>query len=274
MTYRLEPYSALIRLLQHYATPFMDANWLGAAGIALGLFLYPFLALVGSRRLLKSQPSLWPWIIYPWVYLLVFSIPNPLIFRWYLTPPLPVYFLVIFCGLEGLLTSFLRQRVVVARLVFAGFLVWALASSLSEWRLTLDHGPTRPAPEMAFIKLELLYRQAADIVSPYLDSTKTLAAGDVGVLGFYTPARILDTVGLNSAESLLYYPLDASYYVINYAIPSKLILEQNPDAVVVLEVYGRKTFLVDPVFQKRYKLLKTLPTDIYGSQGMLIFVRN
>jgi hypothetical protein len=96
----------------------------------------------------------------------------------------------------------------------------------------------------------------------------------VGVLGFYTPARILDTVGLNSPESLRYYPLDKQFYVINYAIPSGLVLDQKPDYVVILEVYARLTLLKDPRFSQQYTLLRTLPTDIYGSRGMLIFARN
>jgi hypothetical protein len=95
----------------------------------------------------------------------------------------------------------------------------------------------------------------------------------VGVLGFFTPARILDTVGLNSPESLKYYPLDANDYVINYAIPSQLILSEQPDYVVILEVYGRKTLLSDPRFLQDYTLLRTIPTDIYGSDGLLIFAK-
>jgi hypothetical protein len=106
-----------------------------------------------------------------------------------------------------------------------------------------------------------------------MDEHSLLAAGDVGVLGYYTPARILDTVGLNSPVSLRYYPLNPRYYVINYAIPTNLIMEQHPDWVVILEVYGRKTLLADERFQQAYTLIDTIPTDMYGSQGMLIFKR-
>ena len=94
----------------------------------------------------------------------------------------------------------------------------------------------------------------------------------MGVLGYFTPARILDTVGLNSPVSTGYYPLPAADYVINYAIPVDLILDQRPDWVVILEVYGRRTLLPDPRFQ-RLPPGETLPTDMYGSQGMLIFER-
>jgi hypothetical protein len=141
---------------------------------------------------------------------------------------------------------------------------------------------------MAFIKLELLYRQAAAIVAPLMDSysrggplqdatqsgtAPTLAAGDVGVLGFYTPGRILDTVGLNSPVSSRYYPLPPDQYVINYAIPAQLILDQRPDFVVILEVYGRETLLKNSSFLQQYHLLQKIDTDMYGSDGMLIFQR-
>jgi hypothetical protein len=93
------------------------------------------------------------------------------------------------------------------------------------------------------------------------------------VLGYDTGARILDTVGLNSPVSLGYYPLDASLYEINYAIPPRLIVDQQPAAVIIPEVYGRLGLLRDAEFQRDYQLLDTLPTDIYGSRGLLIFVK-
>ena len=124
---------------------------------------------------------------------------------------------------------------------------------------------------MAWYKLELLYRQAADFMAPQISASSVLAAGDVGVLGYYTPGRILDTVGLNSAEALKYYPLDKRYYVINYAIAPDLIIDQRPDWVVILEVYGRLGLLPDPRFQAQYELVKKIPTDIYGSDGMMVF---
>jgi len=310
--YRLDVNAALIRLIQHYATPFMEYDAIGVVGIGVGLILYPFLYLVGARRAWRSQPRLLAWLVYPWLYFVTFALPNPLLFRWYLTPPLPAYFLVILLGAEQVLRGLFRWNPSLAhrrrragadgnssspsplrgegtplraplKRGVRGWRGWVpllllvalpLSSSLNAWTLHPDHGPDRPAPTMAWFKLELLYRQAADYLAPRLTSSSRLAAGDVGVLGFYTPARILDTVGLNSPESLRYYPLDKQYYVINYAIPADLILDERPDYVVILEVYGRLTLLQDPRFSQQYTLLRTLPTDIYGSRGMLIFARN
>jgi len=95
----------------------------------------------------------------------------------------------------------------------------------------------------------------------------------VGVLGYRLPVHILDTVGLNTPQSSNYYPLDPSYYVIAYAIPPDLILDQQPNYVVILEVYGRLGLLIDPRFSQAYKLKQKIPTDIYGSDGLLVYER-
>jgi len=40
---------------------------------------------------------------------------------------------------------------------------------------------------------------------------------------------------------------------------------------VFLEVYGRKSLLQDAEFLSTYHLIAKLDTDIYGSQGLLIY---
>lgn len=278
--YRLDQAASFVRFIQHYATPFMDDNLFGTSAIMVGIILFPFLAILGSRESWKQNARTWPWMLFPWLYLAAFSIPNPLIFRWYLTPPLPAYLLFILIGLETLfasITQAIKKEKIQHSIQIAASVVlvaYPLISGLSAWSLHPDHGADRPAPEMAFIKLELLYDQAAQFILPYLQPGDVLAAGDVGVLGYETNAIILDTVGLNSPQALKYYPIDVDEYVINYAIPTQLILQEQPDAIIILEVYGRKTFLQNPEFQKEYTLLKTIPTDMYGSRDMLIFLRN
>lgn len=288
LAYSLPSTAALIRLIQHYATPFMGHHTFGYLWISIGMILYPFLFIIGAKQSILTNKRIWPFVLYPWLYFVVFSIANPLIFRWYLTPPLPAYFLFILIGINQILKTFgawLFKRLerfprfrVSASWVFLFFTIlfvvlFPFSSSLSDWRLTPDHGFNRPAPEMAWHKLELMYQQAALSLAPKIDHQTVLAAGDVGVLGFITNARILDTVGLNSIESMEYYPLDSSSYVTNYAIPTELILDKRPDYLVILEVYGRKTLLSNQQFQSTYTLLEKLPTDIYGSDGMLIFTR-
>lgn len=265
--YQLPAEAALVRLMQHYATPFLGHLTFGIPWIGVGLFLYPILFGLGSLMVIRERRATWAMMAYPWVYFAAFSVANPLIFRWYLTPPLPVYFLGIFLGVERL-TRDLRSRWIAPATIAA-----AMALTLHGWVVRPDHGPARPAPAMAYIQLEQLYEQVALRLLPRLGPDDTLAAGDIGALGYFTHARILDTIGLISPVSLEYYPIPSDDYVINYAIPARLIDEQRPEWLVMLEVYGRNTLLRDPAFLASYRLTDEIPTDIYGSRAMLVFQR-
>ncbi|GAB4527299.1 MAG: hypothetical protein Fur0018_12880 [Anaerolineales bacterium] len=288
LAYRLGPTEGLVRLLQHYATPFLLYARLGMWWVGVGLVLYPFLFAIGARRSLAAHPRLWPWMIYPWLYFAAFALANPLIFRWYLTPPLPAYFFGIFLGLEELWDAAPPERESASptRRLHPGRILRKTGLALglflipffvpfSTWTLHPDHGLSRPAPDMAWYELELLYRRAAHYLMTQTppDARPVLAAGDVGVLGFETDWQILDLVGLNSPEATAYYPLPAEMYVINYAVPPDLVLDARPDYLVILEAYGRSGLLQDGRFQKSYRLLEKFDTDIYGSDGMLIFAR-
>ena len=287
LAYQLRPEEGLVRLLQHYSTPFMEHLTFGTAWIGIGMALHPFLFLAGALKSLRVDPRSWPLAAYPWLYFAVFALANPLIFRWYLTLRSRFYYLFILGGVEAVVLSLLKalsfrgwlkgSAITQAALVCCVILVPFLLC-LQDWRLHPDHGIDRPAPEMAWYRLELFYRQAADEITAVArgpdKGTFKLAAGDVGVLGYYSGMQIVDTVGLNSPRSSQFYPLDPECYQINYAIPPELILDSLPDTIVILEVYGRKCLLSDPRFQKQYHLRQKITTDIYGSDGMLILERN
>ncbi len=292
LAYRLPGNAAFIRLLQHYATPFLGHLTFGVLWIGVGILIYPFLFLIGAWKAVRESSHIWPWMIYPWFYFAVFALANPLIFRWYLTPPLPAYIFAILLGVNELADKLRNQirasrtssteRIPQKRLPALPALIFVagapLILTLRGWSMHPDHGLTQPAPEMAWYQLELLYQQAAQQISSEIpssldSSSPVLAAGDVGVLGYFTQARILDTVGLNSDQSLNYYPLDPGYYTINYAIPPDLIIDIRPQFVVLLEVYGREGLLKDNRFLQFYQLEEKIPTDIYGSDGMLVYRR-
>ncbi|MCJ7567594.1 MAG: hypothetical protein MUO58_08645 [Anaerolineales bacterium] len=268
LAYHLPPEAGVVRLLQHYATPFFSHLVFGSFSIAIGIILFPSLFMIGWRGIVRERTHIWPLAIYPILYLLAFAIANPLIFRWYLTPPLPMYFLGIFFGIE-VLGRTLRSPIPLAICAMVAF-----GFSLNGWTLHPDHGLDRPAPKMAYIKLEEVYFQVASDLRGKIREEQTLAAGDIGVLGYYTGARILDTVGLISPESDAFYPLADDFYVTNYAIPPDLIHQEKPDFLVLLEVYGRNGLLRDPQFLVDYELTNRIQTDIYGSDGMLVYIRD
>jgi hypothetical protein len=307
--YRMEPYSALVRLIQHYATPFFEHETLGTGWVAVGAILYLFLSLLGGWAMVRrgSAPGtgarsnggssgggggtggeapgvrgrLLPLAVYPWLYLTAFSLYNPLLFRWYLAPILPMYTLCILYGahcLLGDLAGAVQQRMPAAasatrRAVEGLLLAAAVGMLLNAWTLHPDHGPDRPAPEMAWFELELLYRRATlDLMAGQAIVPETrIAAGDIGAIGYLSGARIVDTVGLVSPEAVGYYPLPETAYVLPYAVSTDLLLDERPDYAILLEAYVRNTLQRSPAFAEAYEVYRRWPTDIYGSEGLLVY---
>lgn len=128
------------------------------------------------------------------------------------------------------------------------------AAGLGEWRWHPNHGPDRPAPDMAYIELELLYHRVAADLPPHVNADTVIAAGDIGELGYDTGAHILDTLGLISPQTLRYYPLDPSLYVNAYAMPPQVIFDCKPDWIVSPEVYIRNGLLKDARLPEQYQL--------------------
>jgi hypothetical protein len=281
LAYRLPPEVALGRLMQHFAVPFFESDVFDIGGL-IRLVVYLTLSLAAILSALRREPRARsvPLLAYPLLYATVFAIANPLIFRWYLAPPLPGYMLAILIQISSFesIISKLTHRIVhlkfkVWYVIFGLLVAFYLVSGLRAWTLHPDHGPDRPAPQMAYIELELLYHQVAADLKPLVSADTVIAAGDIGALGYDTGARILDTLGLISPKTVRYYPLDPNLYVGAYAMPPQLILNERPEWLVSPEVYIRKGVLPNEQFQARYLLYKKIDTDIYTSNGLLVFRR-
>lgn len=283
VAYHLPREAALVSWLQTLSVPFFEHEAIPGYPALIGFIVYLTLYLIGARELVRRCPRSLPLFLYPAIYVSAYVMANPLIFRWYWAPPLPFYFLGILAGVRALLRDlpapFQRAAAPAFAVIAALFLTW----SLHGWALHPDHGPDRPAPRMAFIRLELLYSHVAEALKTQMQAQglpphgQTIAAGDIGVLGYATDARILDTLGLVSPEASRYYPLPAEAYVGNFAVAPALIAAARPDVVVILEAYGRKTLLADPAFQAHYRLVQRwddpVVNDLYRSEGLLVFVR-
>ena len=278
LTYTLPTGATLTRLIQHFATPFFEYDILGALGTAVGMVLYPMLFAIGALSLTRGTRGdgrALPMLVYPWIYAALFAITNLLLFRWYLAPPLPVYFLGIVAGVWVITGAVRRQS--LQRAIFTVVALGWLVLTLNAWELHPDHGSDRPAPEMAFIKLELLYEQVGRaLAGEYGVTAETVvSAGDIGALGYFSGAVIFDTIGLVTPEAGAYYPVDPELIAPgnNYAVPPALVLDAAPDYLVIVESYGRLGLMQTPGFLARYELIETLETDIYESYGMQVFRR-
>ncbi len=282
VAYRLPEDAAFIRLIQAYGTPFMENELLGTWWIAPGLVLSMALSLLALSRLARRMAGAWPLFVYPWAFLVVFSAANPLIFRWYLAEPLPFYMLSILIGVgefsqDAVSAPMLHNTVfaqpLAARVGWASLALVVVASLGAGWVLHPEDGPDRPAPEMATVSLEESYRQVAQRLAQDVSQSTVVAAGDVGALGYFLDAHILDLVGLNSKQVVHYFPLPEAMYVINYAVPPGAVLAAMPEYVVVLEVYGRNGLFKDAAFVRAYEQHFRIDSEMYGSDGLLVFRR-
>ena len=70
VAYELPPSAGLVRLLQHFATPFTWHEMLGSTWIAVGLFLFPVLFALGALFAIRNNARAWLLFVYPVLYLL------------------------------------------------------------------------------------------------------------------------------------------------------------------------------------------------------------
>ena len=286
VAYRITDYSALVSFVQQYATLFQDFEAFGSAGAMIGAVLYPTLNLFSWLYVRPRQARVLPLLLYPWLYLILFAVVNPLVFRWYWLPPIPVLMLGAVLGawaiFEGL--AKLVKRPVVAQVAMSALLLLWGSMTLQGWTFAPDHGAQRPAPIMAWHELELHYRTVAEWLraNRAITMTTRIASADIGAIGYYTRATIIDTVGLVTPELSRYYPIDAdlivgrgddSKDVQNYAIPPQLILDEQPQYLVTMEAFVRLGLLREPSFMENYTLIYSIPTTYYGS-GVQVYERN
>lgn len=275
VAYQLPAEQALVNFLQAGVVMFSGEGSFHPIAAMLLIAVYIALFALGALSAIRKERRAGPLFGFAILYLAAYVIANPLIFRWYIVPPLPILILGIALGWDTI-THTLRSAA-ATRWAFGAGAAIAIWSSIGGWWIP-DHGPTLPAPRMAYIKLELTYLQAADRLRGDANAETLIAAGDIGAIGYATGARIYDTLGLITPDARRYYPVPPGALVppLPYAIPAQLILDAQPDFIVIVEAYGRNTFLQDSGFQAQYERVEKIESDAtrdYQSEGMLIFRR-
>src|SRR5215207_1302083 len=73
VAYVLPPGAAFVTFIQAYSTPFFEFDTFGSLGAMAGALIYLILSVVAIVYAARRLPRLLPFLIYPFLYLLVFS---------------------------------------------------------------------------------------------------------------------------------------------------------------------------------------------------------
>ena len=156
------------------------------------------LALLGSVMLIRSGPAFWrTWSVWGWSYAAGMTAANAFThFPWYFVPLLPIYTATAALGVERLISRMEKARRLTeapaARVSFATFAIVALLTRMPALRSYLDGTASGR---------ETLYASVATELAA-IDPHCTVAATEIGTIGYYYPGRVLDLVGLVSPEVL------------------------------------------------------------------------
>jgi hypothetical protein len=162
-------------------------------GLYLPLTLF---AATGCIAVIRSGTIFWRiWLAWASLYLVAMTAANAFThFPWYFVPLLPVYVAAAAIGCEALCSRVGWFKRVMAVPAFRA----ACAASLAALLLARMPALKRYLDSTARGR-EALYTEIATELAA-IDPTCTVAATEIGTLGYYYPGRVLDLVGLVSPE--------------------------------------------------------------------------
>jgi 4-amino-4-deoxy-L-arabinose transferase-like glycosyltransferase len=230
-----------------------------------GVFLVSLYLLVLRLDWRSGSKAVVFWL-YPVVFVLAFAFANPFIMPWHLAPLLPFWLVALAKGIITLVKVLAKHLPDHRRrLLVTGAL---LAIQIPALDIVTEVRLGAPLSQR-----EDLYRALAVRLRKQVSGNSVIAASEIGTLGYYSSAYILDTVGLVSPQAIPYNPAARSPSALPYAIPTQLILDHRPQLVVSLEIFARGTLLQSDEFSEAYNLAERIDTAAFGSNGLLVFRR-
>lgn len=196
------------------------------------------LILVFGRAALGGLPVL-SFAGFSALYIAAFAIANPLVFDWY-RPPLALAAAFVLAACVGRLPRAGRAA--------AGFLLAASAAAhVAAFR------PYEPSGR------EDVYARAAATLE--LRSEETVAAPEIGALGWATRAHVLDTTGLVSPAALAWLERPEGE---GGSIPPRLLRETDADALVALDRFLEPSLAADAGALDRWSEVARYPAHAFG----------
>jgi len=283
--YAWGPTDTLATFLSHFSFLFLGyplaliagQSWPGYAQYLGGAASWGLVAVValaecaiafrGGKAIGVKVREATPLLAFPCIYVtayVVASLRHVMVFDWYLAPLLPAYLLLLAVGIDSL-GSQLKHRALAPATLLLFVLCQTAGLSLRGVPLLLPSGMN--------VDRERAYQEVAIAFERQFSPEVVVAAPEIGALGYYTRARILDTAGLISPRALAYYPFEPEQRYSNYAVPVSLILDLAPDYLVSLDVFIRSSVLPSSAFRASYTEVYRRPTAVFGGSDLLVFRR-
>jgi len=202
-----------------------------------GTLVAGVVAVGGVTLTRRNRRVVWLWL-FAVAYVAAYCIANPHMFPWYLVPPLPLLLLAFVVGGSVCVQTVFGAQARPVRLGLAGCLIvgatWQCARLLRAY----------PTPR------EAAYRAAVARLGPAAqEPTTRIGAVEIGTIGYYSRARIVDHLGLVTPEAL---PLGTVGVLARYA----------PDFYVAQPFFLNLHGLLDaPEFNAQYELIAEVGVD-------------
>jgi hypothetical protein len=235
------------------ATPLDGLSYLLGLHTLWGWILLPPIA-VGVWSLNRSQNAgklELAWLV---GMLLFFAFSRTHLFHWYVTPIYPVMLLFIGAAIHAVF-EWIPIPAARARISATAIMVVVVA--------LVAIGVYRPIEYYRDYQttLEKVHREIGLFLSTHTEPTATVAAEDIGYMGYYSKRRILDRDGLVSPETIP-YNRDGRYL--------DLLLDKRPEYVVAAVVSSSTPFMEDPRFTSTYSELRRFS---YGACEYRVYKR-
>jgi 4-amino-4-deoxy-L-arabinose transferase-like glycosyltransferase len=272
VAYRVDPFINPLAIAMHTILPGESLLVINTPLALVALLVAPLVVITlwaGARRILGSGGLAPLWVLVPLIYdaaYVAVGLRGVRMFPWYVIPTSPFLILMLAIGGGILAKRHLRQR---------GRLTWLPAALLIIWWLPGLLIGSRPGyPAGYTVARESHYRELAADYADRWGPTTLVAAPEIGALGYFSEARILDTVGLVSPAAARYYPLPVAMLAASdNAVAPRLIEDSTPDYVVSLDQFVISSLDPDPWFQANYRLVERRVVHIFTSDTLLVYQR-
>ncbi len=230
------------------------------------------------------------WFVVPsfmGLILLFYAVSNPFVFDWYLLVVFLGWFPLVAVGLARLFsgaaaatrakhgagtTSFLLRGLSVAIPT-----VLLTNSALFSWQTRDQNNPPGYLPRDHAELRVLVYKQVAEFINSVGKPSDTIAAPEVGALGYYSRNHLYDACGLVTPEAIPFLPVPFGKRVGPNvgSISADFARAVHADWIVTMEVFSIESLVDDPWFRENYALVTAFPLlfHTFSSDNVLVYHR-